>query len=586
MDRSQLIENEKRPVSRRDALRLGASALSAAAFVGIGSHESGAAKGPGNGGGKGKGNGGGGDGPTTPFPFVPFTQNLPIAPIKQPLSVGNPPPGFVPGDVFHGIAPEYFNIGFNRSTYELYPTKFYEMHMRRGTQEIIPGVQTPIWGYDGIWPGPTFKTRVGEPAVVRHWNDLGEEMSVHLHGGHNPAHSDGYPNFYVLPGKARDYYYTNSVPRVGDGKSGPLDFSESASTMWYHDHAMDITSHHVMMGLSGFSLAFDEAEQALINSNVLPGDPYDIPVALQDRTLNADGSIFFDPLNHDGHLGDLMCANGKVQPKFHVQRRKYRFRFLNGAVARFYELRLSNGQPFIGLGTDTWLYPQAIDRQTLLLGMATRADVVIDFTNAPNELYLENILLQTDGRGPGGTLQDRNTEIPGVPLIKFVVEGPPQPNSATVQVGTPLREHTPILASEIVRTRTFEFMRRKGAWQINQRFFDPDLANATPTIGSAERWILKNPGGGWWHPIHIHLESHQFQSIDGQLPPLENRFKTDTAVLGAGNEIEIFMKFRTFKGPFVFHCHNLDHEDMRMMFTFDPRVNPTESPQPIQQSFP
>lgn len=584
MSKSRSSRNEKRQVSRRDILRLGASALAASAFVGVGSHESGAAKGPGKG--KGNGNGGGGEGPTTPFPFVPFTQNLPIAPVKQPLSVGNPPPGFVPGEVFHGIAPEYFNIGFDRSIYELYPTKFYEMHMRRGTQEIIPGIQTPIWGYDGIWPGPTFKTRVGEPAVVRQWNNLDEEMSVHLHGGHNPAHSDGYPNFYVLPGKARDYYYTNSVPRVGDGKSGPLDFAESPSTMWYHDHAMDITSHHVMFGMSGFFLAFDETEQALISGNVLPGDPYDIPVALQDRTLNADGSIFFDPLNHDGHLGDLMCANGKAQPKFHVQRRKYRFRFLNGAIARVYELRLSNGQPFIGLGTDTWLYPQAIERPTLLLGMAKRADVVIDFTNAPNELYLENILIQTDGRGPGGTLQDRDTQIPGVPLIKFVVEGPPQPNSATVQVGTHLRENAPILPSEIVRTRTFEFQRRKGAWQINQRFFDPNLANATPTIGSAERWILKNEGGGWWHPIHIHLESHQIQSVDGQLPPLEDRFKSDTATLGAGSEIEIFMKFRTFKGPFVFHCHNLDHEDMRMMFTFDPRVNPTQSPQPIQQSFP
>ncbi len=122
MDRSQLIENEKRPVSRRDVLRLGASALAATAFVGIGSHESGAAKGPGKGGGSATEKLG--NGPTTPFKFVPFTQNLPIAPIKQPLSVGTPPAGFVPGEVFHGIAPEYFNIGFDRSAYELYPTKF------------------------------------------------------------------------------------------------------------------------------------------------------------------------------------------------------------------------------------------------------------------------------------------------------------------------------------------------------------------------------------------------------------------------------------------------------------------------------
>ena len=160
------------------------------------------------------------------------------------------------------------------------------------------------------------------------------------------------------------------------------------------------------------------------------------------------------------------------------------------------------------------------------------------------------------------------------------------PGSATVEVGTPLRPHAPIMASEIVRTRTFKFERGKGAWQINGEFYDPLRADATPTIGTAERWIFKNPGGGWWHPIHTHLESQQIQTIDGQLPPLENRFKSDTLLLGAGSEIEFFMKFRTFKGPFVFHCHNLDHEDMRMMKTFDPRVEPTESPQQIQQIFP
>jgi len=576
-------------VTRRRVLQAGSAAIGAGLFAGFGTVAIGAKGGKGGGGGGTDATAklGAGNGPKTPFKFVPFTENLPIAPIKQPLSVGAPPAGFVPGEVFHGIAPEYFGgNGFDRSLYELHPMKFYDLCMKRGVQQIIPGVNTPITGYDGMWPGPTFKSRIGEPCIIRATNELDEEQGVHLHGGHNPAHSDGYPTFYVLPGKARDYYYTNSVPRVGDGKSGPLDMSEAASTCWYHDHAMDLTSKYVMQGMSGFHLMFDELERGLISSNVLPGDPYDIPVALQDRTLNPDGSIFYDPLNHDGHLGDVHCANGKAQPKFVVQRRKYRFRFLNGAVARMYELRLSNGQPFIGLGTDTWMYPQAIERKTLLLGMANRADVVIDFTNAPNELFLENILVQTDGRGPGGTLTDRNTQIPGFPLIKFVVEGPPMPGSATVEVGTPLRPHAPIMASEIVRTRTFKFERGKGAWQINGEFYDPLRADATPTIGTAERWIFKNPGGGWWHPIHTHLESQQIQTIDGQLPPLENRFKSDTLLLGAGSEIEFFMKFRTFKGPFVFHCHNLDHEDMRMMKTFDPRVEPTESPQQIQQIFP
>src|SRR5262249_44952366 len=146
-------------------------------------------------------------------------------------------------------------------------------------------------------------------------------------------------------------YYPNSVPKAGDGKTGsPLDFTESASTLWYHDHANDITSHHVMMGLAGFFLVFDQLEQNIIDSNVLHNVKYDNEVVLQDRRLNADGTIFFDPLNHYGHLGDIFVANGKAQPFFEVERRKYRFRFLNGSNSRILELRLSNDQPFIGLG--------------------------------------------------------------------------------------------------------------------------------------------------------------------------------------------------------------------------------------------
>jgi FtsP/CotA-like multicopper oxidase with cupredoxin domain len=578
-------QNSKRAtgVTRRSALQVGAAAIAAGVFAGLSPEaraKKGGKSGKGGKGAKGK-NGDGKNG--TPIQFTPFTVDLPIAPVKAPLAIGAPP--YQPGAVFHGIAPEFFNrtLAENPSLryYEAFPTKFYEMRCKYAVHEFIPGVPTPVMTYDGTVPGPTFKARVGEPVVVRQWNDTDRELSTHLHGGHNPAHGDGYPNFYILPGKARDYYYTNTVPM----ENGQPDFGESPSTMWYHDHAMDITDEHVVRGMAGFFITYDQLEQDLIDRNVLPADAYDIPVAIQDKRFNADGTLWYDPLDHNGYLGDVMCLNGKAQPKMHVQRRKYRFRFLGGSTARFFELRLSEGN-FIGLGMDTWLFPQAIERDTLLLSPAKRADVIIDFTNAPNEVFLENILIQDDGRGPSGKLNDREIQIPGFPLMKFIVEGDPQPDSATVEVGTPLRPNTPIHADEIVATRIFEFQRRKGAWQINHKFFDPNRADATPTLGTAERWILRNEGGGWWHPIHIHLESHQIQLVEGQVPPLEDRFKSDTAILGAGTEMEVFMKFRTFKGPFVFHCHNTAHEDVRMMFVFDPRVTPTQSPTIIQQSFP
>ncbi|HAP07042.1 MAG TPA: hypothetical protein DCR20_04410, partial [Planctomycetaceae bacterium] len=330
----------------------------------------------------------------------------------------------------------------------------------------------------------------------------------------------------------------------------------------------------------------DALEDDLIARNVLPAAAYDIPLCLQDRRLNPDGTLFFDHFDHNGTLGNIWVVNGNAQPFLKVQRRKYRFRILNGCNARFLEVKLSTGQPFTRLGKDSWLYPQAIEQSTMLLSSGQRADVVVDFTDAPNEVFLQNILAQTDGRKPQGSIDNPvHLDVP-VPFLKFIVEGERQPDSATVTVGTALRPHHPISPSEAKVTRVFEFHRRNGAWQINQQFYNPHLANATPTLGSVERWICRNGSGGWWHPIHMHLESHQIISYNGRQPALHDRFKSDLHILDGNSEVQLLMRFRTFKGPYVFHCHNVEHEDMRMMFTFDPRITPTTSPQPIQASYP
>jgi FtsP/CotA-like multicopper oxidase with cupredoxin domain len=400
-------------------------------------------------------------------------------------------------------------------------------------------------------------------------NDLDVETVVHQHGGHNPSASDGSPfsDEIIFPGGTRDYCYPN-VSAGGDPNENP-------STLWYHDHAPGITGPNVYHGLAAFTIVTDAFEDGLIASGVLPGPDFDVPMALQDKTFNADGSLFFDPFEHDGFLGDVFVVNGKAQPFFQVQRRKYRFRILDGSNARFYLLRLSSGQPFVQIGADSWLLPAAVQRDRILLANAQRADVVIDFTHSPDVVYLENILAQDSGRGPGGDLQNPDILQSPIRLVQFRVGGGSTSTDATVAPGTPLRPNTPIGPGEIVATRRFEFDRSDGAWQINERFFDPNRSDANPRLGSAERWILKNGGGGWWHPIHIHLESHQIQRFNGStfLPqqPLQppSFFKRDTTLLGPDDEAEIFMRFRDHPGRFVFHCHNTEHEDDAMMSRFD-----------------
>lgn len=512
----------------------------------------------------------------------PFDAELPIPAVLQPLGIGSPP--YTPGAVLHGIAPEFARL----SQWELMPTKYYSMDMVPSTHQFFPGVETPVWTYNGTFPGPTVKSRIGQPAVIRLTNRLSIEGSMHLHGGHSPAHSDGYPTFYVNPGAARDYFYPQTVPL----HNGAPDYSETPSTAWYHDHAMDIAGHNVYMGLAGLHLYTDDIELNLVSSNVLPQERYDVPLVISDKRFNRDGTLAYDILDHNGQLGDVYTVNGKIQPHMVVERRKYRFRICNASNARFYVLRLNNRQTFLRIANDSWLLPSAMVGDNVLLAPGNRTELIIDFTNAPSEVYLENILPQDDGRGPDGknyagrgeALPKKQLDRP-IQLVKFVVRGQSVLNDAKIANGTPLRPHLPIPMNEVEVTRNFRFERSNGAWMINGEFYDPNRADAIPRLGSAERWIISNNSGGWWHPIHIHLESHQVRSINGQIPPPWLRFKSDNTVLGPNDSAEVVMRFRTFTGPFAFHCHNIEHEDMRMMKNVDPRVTRVREPAPIVDVF-
>lgn len=540
--------------------------------------------------------------PETRFRFRPFQVPLPIPPVLKPVRP------FTPGAVFHGVAPEFdpahpdHDPDWDHSTLKHYKI-FIE---QRDDAEIIPGIFTPVFTYrdanshpgTGSGPGPTILARFNEPIVVRQHNRLRApntyvehdvEISTHLHGAHSPAHADGFPNFYILPGQARDYYYPNIVPKRVINRVLQFDRSATPSTMWYHDHGMDLTGFNVSRGLFAFYLLIDDLEQQLIDDNVLPDvwtlktDPdgsFDIPIAIVDQQFNGDGTLRYDFLDHNGRIGDVFTVNGVAHPFFHVQRRKYRFRILNGSNARIYQLRLSSRRPFLQIGTDSWLLPSAIPVPSVRVAMAERVDVIIDFAEyAPGDVvFLENIMFQPDGRGP----KEVDPKKERTRLIKFEVQRGSVRRDIMVDDGTPLRPHDPIRREDIVRTRIFEFERGNGAWQINGQFFSPRRADAIPERDldgvQAERWILKNNSGGWWHPIHIHLEHHEIKRLNGRRPPLARRFKSDVSTLTGNGVAEVFMRFRTFTGPFVFHCHNLEHEDMRMMAAFDPRPRGQDSP--------
>lgn len=529
-------------------------------------------------------------------PTAPFVDELPIPPAPTPVrAFGNV--DLACAD-FVGRRTQFFEITGEE--------RFVKFH-----RDLPP---TAIWGYRDGNPfdgktsnfalGPTFKVRmsdrIGGGVLVRHFNDLPSTPvgspdplkgfgvpieTVHLHGGHHPSRSDGfpdniagYPPFVFGSGQFYDYCYPMLDVGYFDGPLGP---TERPSTLWYHDHLLDFTGPNVYRGLAGFYLVFDEFDTGNEKAGLrLPSGPFDIPLALQDKVFDPiDGSLIFDSFEHNGFLGDKSVVNGKIQPFLRVKRRKYRFRFLDASNARFYQIFVTGAggetYPFDQIATEGGLLSRPIRGiESFLIAPAKRVEIVFDFSPFPagTELFVENRLQQVDGRGPAGDFQQPVLAEPGTRLLKFVVGGGVAKDPS--QVPDVLRPFDPISAAEqaAATVRTFKFDRVGGAWAINGQLVDLERPDAESPRDQPEIWRVINGGGGWWHPIHIHLEFLRVLSRNGKLPPLNERdgvAKFDTVILGPDDTVDVFLKFRDYPGPYVFHCHNLEHEDMAMMARFD-----------------
>ncbi len=495
-------------------------------------------------------------------PTRPFVVELPIIPVAQAVPALNPAPDINP---VAGEAPRAPHQRWN----EFLPRKFYDIHEREADHSFHPDLPlSKIWGYNGLFPGPTFHARYGEPIVVRFRNELpanhvgfgSPEIITHLHGGHTASESDGWPGDFYASGLFKDNHYPNFFAG-GDPR-------EAEGTLHYHDHRVDFTAQNVYKGLHGFYLLFDaldSGDETDPNPQAfrLPSGEFDIPLVIEDKQFTPDGELFFDPFEFDGFLGDKFVVNGVIQPFLKVARRKYRFRLLNSGPSRFYQFFLSSGQPFIQISNDGNLLPRPLTVASVRLSVAERADVIIDFSNyrIGDQIFLLNRLAQDDGRGPNGDLLN-----PGTPLLRFDVDrDAPDPS----RVPDTLRPLPEIDLTQVARVRRWEFKRDQGAWSVNGEFFNLNEVRAAPKQGTAEIWVLENGGGGWSHPIHIHLEEFQILSRNGQPPSPVEVARKDVVELGPGDEVRVFMRFRDFLGKYPAHCHNTVHEDHAMMFRWD-----------------
>jgi FtsP/CotA-like multicopper oxidase with cupredoxin domain len=480
------------------------------------------------------------------------------------------------------------------------PAEFYEMRVKENENWVFnPAYPAqPIWGFSGptgeaTTPGPTIFAHYGHSMICRIHNELPAnhvgfgtpEISTHLHNLHTPSESDGFPGDFYSPTKAgptlagpgqfKDHFYPNVYAGL-DTFGGIGDPREALGTLWYHDHTMDFTSPNVTKGLAGFYLLFDHLDTGNETTGLrLPSHPYDYPLILQDKRFDATGRLFFDQFAPEGILGDKVTVNGKIEPVLRVERRKYRFRFLNGGPSRFYQIYLQNKgatsvYTYTYIANDGNLLPAPLRNQfKVRLGVAERGDIVVDFSRFPlgTELYFVNQLLQTDTRGPG------NVKAPGTRLLKLIVDrNPATPD--TSQVPSVLRP-LPTIPTNFtgVPVRRWEFARSGGLWTVNNQLFNVNVVRAAIPKGSAEIWELVNPENGWQHPIHIHFEEGRIigKSIAGvNVPiPVHERGRKDVYVLGKDETLRVYLRFRDFTGKYPMHCHNLIHEDHAMMVRWD-----------------
>ena len=409
----------------------------------------------------------------------------------------------------------------------------YELAIREGRAEIIPGTLTPVYGYDGIYPGPTIRARKGRTTVVRTTNRLPFHQNIHLHGGIVPAASDGHPMQMIETGASFTYTYPNE---------------QDAATLWYHDHAHGLSARTMFYGLAGFYIVEDGLEEEL----ELPTGDFDVPLVIQDRAFNADGSLRYTENIDEGFLGDTIVVNGTVSPRFAVRRALYRLRFLNASNAREYRLELDNGAPMVQIAGDGGLLEAPVQRSAIPIGPAERIDVLVDFRDlrAGAQVVLKN------GLETGNTSQ----------VMRFDVTGK-RTDSGRLPAKLRPREEIPAPAA----SRRWDLMFSTSGspeWQMSGIGFDMDRIDARPKLGTTERWTFVNRSHRA-HPMHLH--GVHFRVLDrssGAVHPSERAWK-DTVMVRTDETVIVQPRFAPYPGRYVFHCHNLEHQEKAMMLQME-----------------
>lgn len=439
--------------------------------------------------------------------------------------------------------------------------------VRRAKVRVLPhGPKTWMWTYGGSYPGPTIRRPAGKDTKVTFINRLPRAagaITVHLHGDHHPWQDDGQPDrFLIHHGDRRTYDY----PLTDGGKPEPEAFD------FYHDHRMNETARNNWHGLQGMFIITDKRERQFR----LPAGRYDVPLMVSDRSFTKHNQLT-NPFKGrsasmtgktgpqappgDGVVGRQILVDGRFAPYLKVATHRYRLRLLNTSTFETYDFALSDGRPFVQIGTGDDLLPKSVVRQDILLGPSQRADVIVDFHGELHKHVLLESITKTKGAPVG-------VGSPTASLMQFRVTHDAPDHS---RIPSRLEKPPPIKAPKKV-SMTWTFGLGGNAttgtyWTVNGQPFDPHRVDVEVPLGATETWLLRNVSP-ITHFIHLHEEQWHTIKVDGKKPPAWERGLEDTWRIDPGETVEVAAKFTDYTGVFMLHCHMLDHEDDGMMAQF------------------
>ncbi len=444
---------------------------------------------------------------------------------------------------------------------------------------LIKGPKDTVVDIPHSYLGSMIRLQKGQKVRINFHNALSQSSVVHWHGLHVPQVMDGHPQYAIESGETLVYEF---------------EVVNRANMNMYHPHPHGATAKQVYFGLAGAVIVNDDEEAALD----LPSGEYEIPLVIQDKQFDSDNQLVYSPNRHQrmtGVTGDNILVNGQANFHLEVESRAYRLRVMNGSTSRIYKLAWDDGMPMTIIGVDGGLLEQPEVKPYVMLAPGERLDVWADFSarNEGSQLTLKSLafsgVMPKMAMGMNRSSLAVGSEYPicTIKVTRKVSESHKLPTKLakihrygiheTANPNNPL----PISISEspmsmLLNGRAYEFNHPLPSERVKMgSIVLLEIFHAQSNMGM---------GGGMGgmnmtmpHPIHLHGQQFEImsRSISGDTSDydtvregfIDSGLK-DTVLVMPMERIKMIKPFQDFKGLYLYHCHNLEHEDMGMMREF------------------